>query len=140
MALSQPSARAVSGVCHNPVDRQPPRVAYWLNAKPDDPVAFTAEVAAGCAVSQHAPVAAQQGAHVIRTDEKTGRQALERAAPTLPMQPGLVERPEYASLRHGRQCLIANFDVAPGEVVAPTIGPKQNRGRLGRAYLPDYGA
>lgn len=28
------------------------------------------------------------------TEEKTGIQALERAAPTLPMQPGLVERPE----------------------------------------------
>ena len=38
------------------------------------------------------------------------------------MQPGLVERPEYEYLRHGTQCLIANFDVATGEVVAPTIG------------------
>ena len=53
---------------------------------------------------------AQEGGHVISTDEKTGIQALERAAPTLPMQPGLVERPEYEYLRHGTQCLIANFD------------------------------
>jgi hypothetical protein len=70
-------------------------VEYWLNAKPDDPVAFAAEVAAVCAVYQHAPVVAQQGEHVISTDEKTGIQALERAAPTLPMQPGLVERVVY---------------------------------------------
>ena len=41
------------------------------------------------------------------------------------MKPGLVERPEYAYLRHGTQCLIANFDVATGEVVAPTIGPSR---------------
>src|SRR5713101_9112677 len=41
------------------------------------------------------------------------------------MQPGLVERPEYAYLRHGTQCLIANFDVATGEVVTPTIGPSR---------------
>jgi DDE superfamily endonuclease len=41
------------------------------------------------------------------------------------MQPGLVERPEYAYLRHGTQGLIANFDVATGEVVAPTIGPSR---------------
>jgi hypothetical protein len=68
---------------------------------------------------------AQGGGHVISTDEKTGIQALERAAPTLPMQPGLVERPEYAYLRHGTPCLIANFDVATGEVVAPTIGPSR---------------
>ena len=104
---------------------QPHRVEYWLNAKPADPVACTAQVAAGCAVSQQAPAVAQGGGHVISTDEKTGIQALERAAPTLPMQPGLVERPEYAYLRHGTPCLIANFDVATGEVVAPTIGPSR---------------
>jgi len=104
---------------------QPHRVEYWLNAKPDDPVAFTAQVAAVCEAYQQAPAVAQAGGHVISTDEKTGIQALERAAPTLPMKPGLVERPEYEYLRHGTQCLIANFDVATGEVVAPTIGPSR---------------
>jgi hypothetical protein len=74
---------------------QPHRVAYRLNAKPDAPVACTAPGAAVCAVYQQAPAVAQDGGHVISTDEKTGRQALERAAPTLPMPPGLVERPEY---------------------------------------------
>jgi DDE superfamily endonuclease len=100
-------------------------VEYWLHAKPDDPVAFAAQVAAVCEVSQHAPAVAQQGGHVISTEEQTGRQALARAAPPLPMHPGLVERPEYAYLRHGTQCLIANFDVATGEAVAPTIGPSR---------------
>jgi len=84
-------------------------VEYWLNAKPDDPVAFTAQVAAVCAAYQQAPAVAQDGGHVISTDEKTGIQALERAAPTLPMKPGLVERPEYEYLRHG----------------TPTIGPSR---------------
>lgn len=97
----------------------------WLNAKPDDPVAFAAEVTAVWAVYQHAPGAAQQGEHVISTDEKTGIQALERAAPTVPMQPGLVARPEYADLRQGTQCWIATCAVATGEVVAPTIGPRR---------------
>src|SRR5262249_34583811 len=123
--LLRPSAPAVSGVFYNQVDLQPHRVEYWLNAKPDDPVAFTVQGAAVCEAYQQAPGVAQDGGHVIRTDEKTGRQALERAAPTLPMQPGLVERPEYEYLRHGTQCLIANFDVATGEVVAPTIGPSR---------------
>jgi hypothetical protein len=68
---------------------------------------------------------AQAGGHVISTDEQTGRQALERAAPTWPMKPGLVERPEYAYLRQGTQCLIATCDVATGEVVAPPIGPSR---------------
>jgi transposase len=100
-------------------------VEYWLNAKPDDPVAFAAQVTAVCEVYQHAPAIAEQGGHVSSTDEKTGIQALERAAPTLPMQPGVVERPEYEYLRHGTQCLIANFNVATGEVVAPTVGPSR---------------
>ena len=78
-----------------------------------------------CDVYQHAPAIAAQGGHVISTDEKTGIQALERAAPTLPMQPGVVERPKYEYLRPGTQCLIANFDVATGAVVAPTVGPSR---------------
>ena len=98
---------------------------YWLNAKPDDPVAFAAQGVAVCEAYQHAPTVARQGGHVISTDEKTGGQALERAAPTLPMKPGLVERPEYEYIRHGTPCLIANFDVVTGEVVAPTIGPSR---------------
>ena len=98
---------------------------YWLNAKPDDPGAFAAEVAAVCEAYQHAPAVAQQGGYIISTDEKPGIQALERAAPTLPMKPGLLERPEYEYLRHGTQCLIANFDVATGSVVAPTLGPSR---------------
>jgi hypothetical protein len=81
--------------------------------------------AAVCEASQPAPAVAQDGGHGIRTDEKTGIQALERAAPTWPMKPGLVERPAYAYLRHGTQCLIANCNVATGEVVAPTIGPSR---------------
>jgi hypothetical protein len=115
----------VSGVFYKQADVRPHRVAYWLNAKPDDPVALPAEVTAGCEAYQQAPAVARDGGHVFRTDEKTGIQALARAAPTLPMQPGLVERPAYAYLRHGTQCLIANFDVAPGKVVAPTLGPSR---------------
>jgi transposase len=100
-------------------------VEYWLNAQPDDPAVFADPVAAVCAVYQQAPAFEQQGGHVISTDEKTGIQALERAAPTLPRQPGLVERPEYEYIRHGTLCLIANFNVATGEVVAPTLGPSR---------------
>ena len=68
---------------------------------------------------------AQAGGQVIRTEEKTGRQALERAAPTWPRRPGLVERPAYAYRRHGTPCLSATFDVATGDVVTPTIGPSR---------------
>lgn len=39
------------------------------------------------------------------------------------MQPGRVERREFEYERHGTQCLIANFEVATGQIVAPTVGP-----------------
>jgi hypothetical protein len=46
----------------------------------------------------------------------TGIQALERAAPGLPMKPGEVERREFEYRRHGTQTLIAGFDVTTGKV------------------------
>lgn len=62
-----------------------------------------------------------EGIHTICVDEKTGMQALERAAETRPMQPGLPESREYEYIRHGTQCLTANFEVGTGEILAPTI-------------------
>lgn len=59
---------------------------------------------------------------VLSTDEKTGIQALERKQPTLPMKPGSVERREFEYIRHGTQTLIANFEVATGKVLSPSIG------------------
>ncbi len=81
-----------------------------------------------CELYQQAPALHAAGIHLVSTDEKTGIQALERAAPTQPMQPavggqaGRVERQEYEYIRHGTQCLTANFEVATGQQIAPTIG------------------
>jgi DDE superfamily endonuclease len=63
------------------------------------------------------------GVHLISTDEKTSIQALEPLHATKPVRPGLVERREFEYIRHGTQCLIANFEVATGRIVAPTVGP-----------------
>jgi len=52
----------------------------------------------------------------------TGIQALERAHSTHPMEPGKPERPEFEYKRHGTQTLIANFEVATGRVLNPTVG------------------
>jgi transposase len=59
---------------------------------------------------------------VLSTDEMTGIQATERKHPTLPMRRTSVERREFEYIRHGTQTLIANWDVAAGGVVAPTVG------------------
>jgi hypothetical protein len=53
----------------------------------------------------------------------TGIQALERIAPTIPMQKGQVERVEFEYKRHGTLSLIANFDVVSGQIVQPSLGP-----------------
>lgn len=50
-------------------------------------------------------------------------QALERLHKTKPSRPGLVERVEFEYSRRGTLCLVANFDVATGQVVSPSIGP-----------------
>lgn len=89
----------------------------------DDPAEFVAQVTQICDLYLHAPALAEQGVHVVSTDEMTGIQALERAAPTLPMQPGQVERREFEYVRHGTLSLIANFAVATGQIVAPSLGP-----------------
>jgi putative transposase len=62
----------------------------------------------------------------MSTDEMTGIQALERKHPTIPMGPGREERREFEYNRHGTLSLIANFDVAQGKVVAPSMGPTRN--------------
>jgi len=76
-----------------------------------------------CEVYEATPVLAAQGAHVMSTDEMTGVQALERLHPSLPMVPGHVERLEFEYERHGTVSLIANLDVATGQVVNPSLGP-----------------
>jgi hypothetical protein len=50
-----------------------------------------------------------------------GLQALERIANTIPMRPGQPERIEYEYKRHGTLCLIGNWDVVLGQMIAPTI-------------------
>ncbi len=52
----------------------------------------------------------------------TGIQALERKYKTKETRRGLIERREFEYIRHGTLCLIANWDVARGRIIAPTIG------------------
>jgi transposase len=65
----------------------------------------------------------EQGIHLVSTDEKTGIQAREDAHPALPVRPGQVTCREMEYIRHGTQCLIANLEVATGQVITPSIGP-----------------
>jgi hypothetical protein len=94
-----------------------------MNAHPEDPVVFDQAVNSVCNVYEHTPQFHEQGEHVMSTDEKTGIQALECKDPILPTRPGQVERREFEYIRHGTLCLIANFDVAVGKILTPSLGP-----------------
>jgi hypothetical protein len=92
-----------------------------LNAKIDDEEQHEQKVEKVCQVYLSAERLAEQGIHVVSVDEKTGIQALERAAPTLPMEPGKPERIEYEYERHGTTNLFGNLKVATGEIIAPKL-------------------
>lgn len=74
-----------------------------------------------CQCYLKAPARAAEGTHTVSVDEMTGIQALERIAPTQPMKPGQPERVEFEYKRQGTQCLIGNFEVTTGQVIAPTV-------------------
>jgi len=103
-------------------DLKPHLSRYWLNAKPDDPETFAKEIKTVCDVYHQAPQLHQEGVSIVSTDEKTGIQALARKQPTKPVKPGQVELPAFEYIRHGTPCLFANFEVATGKIMAPTLG------------------
>jgi hypothetical protein len=105
----------------------PHRSRYWLNAKTKaaDPQEFAKQVETVCLCYAYAPLLHALGGHIVSCDEMTGIQALERAAPSKPMQPGQVERREFEYIRHGTLSLIASFDVVSGQIVLPSLGPSR---------------
>jgi transposase len=96
-------------------------VRYWLTPAADD--RRDAKIADVCAVYRTAAERAVRGERTVSTDELTGVQALERAAPGLPPRPGRVARREFEYVRHGTRSFMINFDVASGQVVCPSCGP-----------------
>ncbi len=104
---------------------RPHRFRYWLNS-PDDPVEFAERSRIVCDIYKQTPRLNEEGVHVVSVDEKTGIQALERIAPEKPMQPGREARIEFEYCRHGTTCLIANFMVATGLVIASTLAPHRD--------------
>ena len=101
---------------------QPHRSKYWLNTKEKDPEIFEQQVQIVCQTYLEAPeLYFQENTHTVSVDEMPGIQALERIAKTIPMQPGQPARIEYEYKRHGTLCLIGNWDVVLGQMIAPTI-------------------
>ena len=99
----------------------------WLNAKYDNREEFDEEVRRVCKTYEQAQTLRDEGVNTISTDEKTGIQALERAAPDKPMKAGIAQRMEYEYIRHGTQALIASFEVATGEVKGTVVDERTEK-------------
>jgi transposase len=95
---------------------------YWeYNERDNDPEAFDKKILEVSQLYKSAPELLKGGINLVSIDEKTGMQALEPTGPTKPCKPGLVEKREFEYTRHGTQVLTANFEVATGKVISPTI-------------------
>lgn len=104
-------------------DLQPHRSKYWLNTKEKDPDVFEQQVQIVCQTYLEAPdLYFQENTYTVSVDEMPGIQALERIEKEIPMQPGKPARIEYEYKRHGTLCLIGNWDVVRGQMLAPTMG------------------
>jgi transposase len=103
------------------VNLKPHRLRGWLNSPRSED--FEARCRDVCETYRLAPERAAAGIQTRSIDEMTGVQAVQRAAPTQPMRPGRAERREFEYIRHGTLTLIADFDVATGQVhyrIGPT--------------------
>ena len=124
MASFSRSRRGTPGGCSKEADLKPHLVRYWLTPAADEaPEERDEQIAAVCSTYHEAPARMADGERTISTDEMTGVQALERAAPGLPLRPGKVERREFEYIRHGTLSFMINFDVVTGQVICPSVGP-----------------
>ena len=95
-------------------DLKPHRSVYGLNSHDPD---FEPKAHDICALYVNALRYLEQSRLVMCSDEKTGRQILQRKYPTQPVTPGKPEKREHEYIRHGVRALIASFVVATGQVV-----------------------
>ncbi len=123
-ASSSGSRHGMPGGCSKEADLKPHLIRYWLTPAVDEPDEEREQKEADvCSTYREAPARAAVGERTISTDEMTGVQALERAAPGLPLRPGKVERREFEYIRHGTLSFMINFEVATGQVICPSCGP-----------------
>ena len=95
---------------------------YWeYNERDKNPEVFDKKILEVSQLYKSSAELYKQGTHIVSIDEKTGIQALEPNGPIKPCKPGHVEKREFEYTRHGTQVLTANFEVATGKVISPTI-------------------
>ena len=116
------SERTVSRILKT-FDLKPHKIQYWLNSPEEFTPEFTERVNLICGLYESAQALSEIGVNIISTDEKTGIQAIQRLAETIPMKPGMKERLEQNYKRHETTSLIASMNIATGKILSPHIGP-----------------
>ena len=91
---------------------QPHRSRYWKTATIE--AEFTALAAKVLWCYERVEWLHQRGEVVICLDEKPNLQALSRAVPRQPLQPGQIERREFEYKRHGTVTFLVAFNVYDG--------------------------
>ena len=118
------SRLAAWGVFWGEAELKPHLMRYWLNNERGQPNRRSStRRLAEFASTTPKPRLAPRGRSSALNRREDGHAGLGAAAPALLLRPGKIERQEFEYARHGTQCLIANFEVATGQVIAPTIGP-----------------
>jgi transposase len=94
---------------------------YWLNAKIDNEEDFIKQVNKVCEIYKKAFENSNNGIYTISIDEMTGIQAIEHLVKAYPVIKGKCEKVEFEYIRHGTTTLIANFDIATGQLIVPYL-------------------
>ena len=115
----QPSSRSSLWRILEAAALKPPRRVYWLTRHAPD---FAAKAHALWPRSRHALRVSQAGRLVLGAEEPTGRQMLQRRAPTPPVQPGTPANRAHEYLRHGVRAFRTAFGVPTGPLVG-NLGP-----------------
>src|SRR5438128_2062892 len=122
-ASSSRSRRGMPGGCSKEADLKPHLIRYWLTPAADEPPEVRDEkIADVCGTYREAQARVARGERVISTDEMTGVQALERAAPGLPLRPGKVERRQF-DYTPQHACWVNQVDLWLSIVVVKLLRP-----------------
>lgn len=104
------------------VDLKLHRIQAWCNTTETDFERFQTQVQIVCQTYLDAPeLYSEFQIHTVCVDEMTSLQANEKRAKTKPPKPGQTGKAEFQYTRHGTVCVLANWHVAKGQILSPTI-------------------
>jgi transposase len=104
------------------VDLKLHRMKTWCNTTEKDFARFQTQVEIVCQTYLDAPwLYSEFHIHTVCVDEMTSLQANEKRANTKPPKPGQTAKEEFQYTRHGTVCVTANWHVAQGQLISPTI-------------------